>query len=116
MHKTKSADAVKLLEQLDAVINEEDNDVREVRIAKLREASGASMLNIPEKEQAEELICLRSWGNSEASLNRFKKTHKNETPASRMRQAESRRAAAFSKGDLEKHNPLLSLHIHTREK
>jgi len=62
MSKTKAADAVLLLEQLAQVVKESDNDVREVRIAKLSDAvSGAKCLNVPERKEAEALIKIRDW-------------------------------------------------------
>jgi len=62
MSKTKADDAVKLLEQLVQVVNEGDNDVREVRIAKLSDTiSSAGSFNIPEKREAEALIKIRDW-------------------------------------------------------
>ena len=62
MSKTKAADAVLLLEQLAQVVNEGDNDVREVRIAKLSDAVSASQsFNIPEKKEVEALIKIRDW-------------------------------------------------------
>ncbi|HJJ34446.1 MAG: hypothetical protein PHF01_01280 [Methanocorpusculum sp.] len=62
MSKTKAADAVLLLEQLAQVVKEGDNDVREVRIAKLSDAvSGAKCLNVPERKEAEALIKIRDW-------------------------------------------------------
>ncbi|MDD2626770.1 MAG: hypothetical protein PHI87_04390 [Candidatus Methanomethylophilus sp.] len=62
MSKTKADDAVKLLEQLAQIVKEGDNDVREVRIAKLSDAvSGAESFNVPEKREAEALIKIRDW-------------------------------------------------------
>ncbi|WP_319379308.1 hypothetical protein [uncultured Methanocorpusculum sp.] len=62
MSKTKADDAVKLLEQLAQVVKEGDNDVREVRIAKLSDAvSGVGSFNVPEKREAEALIKIRDW-------------------------------------------------------
>jgi len=62
MSKTKAADAVLLLEQLAQVVKEGDNDVREVRIAKLSDAlSAAQCMNVPEKKEAEALIKIRDW-------------------------------------------------------
>lgn len=62
MSKTKAADAVLLLEQLAQVVKEGDNDVREVRIAKLSDAvSGAKCLNVPERKEVEALIKIRDW-------------------------------------------------------
>jgi len=62
MSKTHAADAVLLLEQLSQVVNEGDNDVREVRIAKLSDAvSAAQCFNVPEKKEAEALIKIRDW-------------------------------------------------------
>ncbi|WP_042698083.1 hypothetical protein [Methanocorpusculum bavaricum] len=62
MSKTNAADAVLLLEQLAQVVKEGDNDVREVRIAKLSDAvSGAKCLNVPERKEAEALIKIRDW-------------------------------------------------------
>jgi len=62
MSKTKADDAVKLLEQLAQVVKEGDNDVREVRIAKLSDAvSAAGSFNVPEKRDAEAFIKIRDW-------------------------------------------------------
>ncbi len=62
MSKTKAADAVKLLEQLAQVVKEGDNDVREVRIAKLSDSVSASQsFNIPEKKEVDALIKIRDW-------------------------------------------------------
>jgi hypothetical protein len=62
MSKTKAADAVLLLEQLAQVVKEGDNDVREVRIAKLSDAvSAAKCLNVQERKEAEALIKIRDW-------------------------------------------------------
>jgi len=62
MPTTKSADAVFLLEQLTSIIKEGDNDVREVRIAKLSDAVSASQcLNVPDKKEVSGLIKNRDW-------------------------------------------------------
>ncbi len=62
MSKTKADDAVKLLEQLAQVVKEGDNDVREVRIAKLSDAVSADgSFNVPEKREAEAFIKIRDW-------------------------------------------------------
>mgnify|MGYP000991487728 CR=1 FL=1 len=62
MPTTKAADAVLLLEQLASIIKEGDNDVREVRIAKLSDAvSAAHCLNIPQKKEVTGLIKVRDW-------------------------------------------------------
>jgi hypothetical protein len=54
-------DAVALLEQIAAIQNEGDNDVREVRIAKFSDAVLRSSLNHFEKEQVEESVKVRDW-------------------------------------------------------
>ncbi|HJJ30408.1 MAG TPA: hypothetical protein VJ857_01655 [Methanocorpusculum sp.] len=62
MFKSKESDAVMLLEQLGQVIKEGDNDVREVRIAKLSDAaSAAHCFNVPQKKEVEALIKVRDW-------------------------------------------------------
>jgi len=62
MSKTKAADAVLFLEQIALIQNEGDNDVREVRIAKLSDTvSSSKSLNIPEKKEVADLIKIRDW-------------------------------------------------------
>ena len=62
MSKTKAADAVLFLEQIGLIQNEGDNDVREVRIAKLSDTvSSSKSLNIPEKKEVADLIKIRDW-------------------------------------------------------
>jgi hypothetical protein len=62
MPTTKAADAVLLLEQLASIIKEGDNDVREVRIAKLSDAvSAAHCLNTAQKKEVTGLIKVRDW-------------------------------------------------------
>ena len=62
MPTTKAADAVLPLEQLASIIKEGDNDVREVRIAKLSDAvSAAHCLNTAQKKEVTGLIKVRDW-------------------------------------------------------
>lgn len=58
----KKAEVVGYLEQLSAVLNECDNDVMEVRIAKLSDAIHHSKeLNHHEKHTVGEMLKIRDW-------------------------------------------------------
>lgn len=65
----KKTEVVAHLEQIAAILNEGDNDVVEVRIAKLTDGIHRSKeLNHHEKHTAESMMTTRNWGALKAYL------------------------------------------------